>query len=82
MSFGNSPFRFTSPFLVQATTLPAPGLTDPAVTASRVAHGRNVLTSSAGSGLLAITKEVFYVVSIHISIVLTGPAANWVGGRK
>ena len=53
-------------------TLPAPKLTSPVVTASRVAHGRNVLTSSAGSGLLAIMKEVFYIVSIHISTVLTG----------
>jgi len=55
----------------QGHTRAAPGLTAPASTASRVAHGRNVLTSSAGSELLATMKEVFYVVSIHIPIALT-----------
>ena len=70
MSFENSPFRFVSPFLVQAITTPR--LTDPAVTASRVTHGRNILTSRANSGLLATMKKVFYVVSIHIPTVLTG----------
>ena len=84
MSFRNSPFRFISPFLVQAATLPAPGLTSPAVTASRVAHEHNVLTSSAGSELLATMREVFYVVSIHIPNCADGarPAANRVGCPK
>ncbi|MBD2716886.1 cation-translocating P-type ATPase [Hymenobacter sp. BT646] len=37
---------------------PAPGLTDEAVAASRAAHGRNVLTAAAHSGLLATLREV------------------------
>ena len=37
-----------------------------------VAHGCNVLTSSSGSELLATIESVFYVVSVHIPIVLAG----------
>ena len=43
---------------MQATTLPFPGLTDHAVAASRADNGRNVLTTSSGSGLLATMKAV------------------------
>ena len=82
MSSVSSPFRFISPFLVQATTLPAPGLTDPAGTASCVAHGRDVLTNSAGSGLLATMKKVVYVISIPTCANGVRPAANRVGYLK
>ena len=82
MSFVSSPFRFISPFLVQATTLPAPGLTNSAGTASCVAHGRDVLTNSAGSGLLATMKKVFYVISIPTCANRVRPAANRVGYLK
>ena len=49
-----------------------------------VAHGCNILTSSADSELLATMKAVFYVVSIHIPTCAEKerPVANRVGCRK
>ncbi|WP_332369187.1 cation-transporting P-type ATPase [Spirosoma telluris] len=40
------------------TQLPVQGLTDEAVAKSRAEHGRNVLTSDAGTSLFATVKEV------------------------
>ncbi|SFP94648.1 cation-translocating P-type ATPase [Hymenobacter arizonensis] len=44
--------------MASSSTAPAPGLTDEAVTAARAAHGRNVLTTNAHSGLLATLRGV------------------------
>jgi Ca2+-transporting ATPase len=44
--------------MYSSPTAPPPGLTDAAVAAARAAHGRNVLTSTAHSGVLATMREV------------------------
>ena len=55
-----------------------PGLTDAGVLAARAAHGRNVLTADARSGLLATLRDVV-ADPMFVLLLVTGAIYFWMG---